>query len=63
MKKICDDKGVPCLIPIIDVKTRWNSTYDMLLRAVSLKDIIIDTIYAYKDDRYSLMYNSNIQSY
>jgi hypothetical protein len=50
MKKICEDKGVVCLIPIIDVKTRWNSTYDMLLRAVKLKDIISDTIYGHKDN-------------
>ena len=52
MKKICDDKGVACLIPIIDVKTRWNSTYDMLLRAVSMKDIIIGTIYGHQDNEF-----------
>jgi hypothetical protein len=52
MKKICDDKGVAFLIPIIDVKTRWNSTYDMLLRAVSMKDIIIGTIYGHQDNTF-----------
>jgi hypothetical protein len=31
------------------VRTRWNSTYDMLERAVKYKDIISDTIYAHKD--------------
>jgi len=39
-----------CLIPIIDVKTRWNSTYDMLVRAINIKDNISDTIYSYKDN-------------
>jgi len=50
MKKVCDEKKGPFLVPIIDVKTRWNSTYDMLLRAVSLKETISDTIYAHKDN-------------
>lgn len=60
MKKICEEKGIQFLVPIIDVKTRWNSTYDMLLRASSLKDIISDTIYASKDNRLiSLLLNDS----
>jgi superfamily I DNA and RNA helicase len=33
MEAICKEKGMTYLVPIIDVKTRWNSTYDMLVRA------------------------------
>lgn len=51
MKMVCDEKVVARLVPIIDVKTRWNSTNDMLHRAVSMKDIIADTIYAHRDNR------------
>lgn len=37
MKKVCDEKKIKYLVPIIDVKTRWNSTYDMLARAFNIK--------------------------
>ena len=50
MAKICKEKEILCMIPIIDVQTRWNSTYDMLVRAIKIKDIISDTIYGYKDN-------------
>ena len=49
MKKVCANKGVQCLIPIIDVETRWNSTYDMLVRAYNIRDVITDTIFSHKD--------------
>lgn len=49
MSKICAEKGVKYLVPIIDVATRWNSTYDMLLRACEYKDILTDTFYRIKD--------------
>jgi hypothetical protein len=49
MKDICDQKGVKYLVPTIDVSTRWNSTYDMLGRALEIKDVMSDTIYQHKD--------------
>ncbi len=50
MKKICDEKNVRYLAPIIDVSTRWNSTYDMLVRAFEQRNIMSDVLYANKDD-------------
>jgi hypothetical protein len=50
MKGICDIKNVEYLVPIIDVSTRWNSTYDMVTRAIDYKEIISDTFYAFKDN-------------
>ena len=50
MNKKCAETGVPCLIPIIDVRTRSNSTFDMLQRAISIKETISDTIYAHKNN-------------
>ena len=38
MKKLCDEKNVQYLVQIIDVSTRWNSTYDMLVRAFEQRD-------------------------
>jgi len=49
LEKLCKEKDVKYLVPIIDVATRWNSTYDMLVRAVEIKDIMSDTLYQYKD--------------
>ena len=45
MKKICEQQEKPNLVPIIDVSTRWNSTYDMLVRAIDYKEVINNTIY------------------
>lgn len=39
-------------MPIIDVVTRWNSTYDMLVRALRIKDVLVDTIYQHKDNSF-----------
>ena len=51
MKKLCDEKNVKYLVPIIDVSTRWNSTYDMLVRAFEQRNIMSDVLYANKDDK------------
>ena len=45
MEKICKQKDIKYLVPIIDVRTRWNSTYDMLVRALEYKDILSDRIW------------------
>ena len=50
LKKVCDEKEIKYLVPIIDVKTRWNSTYDMLVRAINYRDIIADTLYRHRDN-------------
>ena len=51
MAKLCEGKNVKYLVPIIDVSTRWNSTYDMLVRALEQRHIVSDVIYANKDDK------------
>lgn len=38
-------------MPIIDVVTRWNSTYDMLIRAVEIKDCISATFFRLEDKK------------
>jgi hypothetical protein len=49
METICVEKGMKFLVPVIDVITRWNSTYDMLLRAYTYRAIIDDVIYRTQD--------------
>jgi hypothetical protein len=49
MEKVCKDKEIKYLVPIIDVVTRWNSTYDMLVRASKYKDVLSETFYRFQD--------------
>ena len=51
MARLCEEKKVKYLVPIIDVCTRWNSTYDMLVSAFEQRDIVSDVMYASKDNR------------
>jgi len=51
MKKICEQQGKVYLVPMIDVSTRWNSAYDMLVRAIEYKEIINSTIYQQTDKK------------
>jgi hypothetical protein len=41
----CKVAGIVEKMPILDVKTRWNSTHDMLIRAFELKEVSINTIF------------------
>lgn len=50
MAKICEGKGIPFLVPVIDVTTRWNIAFDMITRALKIREEISDTIYAFKDN-------------
>jgi uncharacterized short protein YbdD (DUF466 family) len=54
MEKVCKEKEIKYLVPIIDVVTRWNSTYDMLVRASKYRDVLSETFYRVQD-------NTNIQ--
>jgi hypothetical protein len=55
--------GVDDLLPILDVPTRWNSTYDMVKRALDLKvvcNIIFNLLQSKIDIKYKnlhLFYN------
>jgi hypothetical protein len=51
-EKVCEEKKIKYLVPIIDVSTRWNSTYDMLLRALEYKDVISTTFYRHEDNSF-----------
>ena len=50
MASICGENETKCLIPIIDVITRWNSTFDMLVRARNIRETIHATIYRHQDN-------------
>jgi hypothetical protein len=40
LKSICRIKNKPFLMPIQDVDTRWNATYLMIERQISIRDVI-----------------------
>lgn len=37
LKKVCESYSMKYLVPVIDVKTRWNSSYHMIQRAQQLR--------------------------
>lgn len=37
LKKLCEIYELKYLVPVLDVKTRWNSTYNMIIRSQHLK--------------------------
>ena len=49
LEKVCHEKKVKYLVPIIDVVTRWNSTYDMLVRAAEIEDAMSETFHRHRD--------------
>jgi hypothetical protein len=51
LKKVAQDNNEKMLITIIDVKTRWNSTYDMLHRAVKIKVEMEEAFIRHKDKK------------
>ncbi|CAB4438459.1 unnamed protein product [Rhizophagus irregularis] len=40
LKSICKIKNIKFLIPIQDVDTRWNATYQMIERQISTQDVM-----------------------
>lgn len=57
LKEKCYSLSIPFLKPILDVKTRWNSTYDMIKRALELKQplsLLMDELCGENVDMYSL---------
>ena len=38
-KKMCKSLGKDAYSPLLDVETRWNSTYAMLFRACQMSDV------------------------
>ena len=46
---MCNDINIKKLKPIIDVPTRWNSTFEMIKRATELKPVSFFIIYTIKN--------------
>ena len=46
---VCQENGVKNLVPIIDVCTRWNSTYDMIERALAIREQMEEAVRRHKD--------------
>ena len=57
LKGKCSSLSIPFLKPKLDVKTRWNSTYDMINRALQLKQplsLLMDELCQENNDFFSL---------
>jgi len=39
LNSLCQTSGIPKLLPILDVSTRWNSTYLMIERAFEIREV------------------------
>jgi len=38
-QELCEKMGKQAYKPILDVDTRWNSTYSMLLQALQMREV------------------------
>ena len=45
LEQLCAVNQIPFVKPILDVKTRWNSTFDMLVRALRLR-VPLDMVFS-----------------
>lgn len=50
-KKACQIHNLSQLKPILDVSTRWNSTFEMCNRAVKLQEVLDSVALAETDSR------------
>jgi hypothetical protein len=46
LKAACAEKNLAILAPILDVETRWNSTYAMIFRAIQLRKVMSERLQA-----------------
>jgi len=44
-KELCKSKGIKLYAPILDVSTRWNSTYAMLFRALQMREVTLNLMH------------------
>ena len=49
LKSICKIKGKKFLMPIQDIETRWNATYQMIERQISMRDIMEILVNSHKN--------------